>query len=328
MADDDTIEAEENAIAVISGGPMDLPERLRDLFDLAWAYRAAAVSRATRSAYESDWRQWSDFCGDHGIVPLPAHPMCLVAWIGHMIRSVAAPSTISRRLSGIRHHHYLAGHLDPTSHRQVREILAGYSRDSEHVIDDATPISEAMLHQMVDALGEGMRPTRDRALLLCGWYGCFRRGELAALQSSWLERTDAGYTVRLRGTKTGDQTKGIPYRGGGYCPTTAMVDWLRAADVKSGPVFRTVGRWGVVRPRGIQGRTVARVVKEVLEAAGYDPAPYSAHSLRAGSATAAAKAGASVYELKLLGGWATSDMPMHYAKATEVLENHPFRRST
>lgn len=90
--------------------------------------------------------------------------------------------------------------------------------------------------------------------------------------------------------------------------------------------FESSAVGGNVRENPLQPQDIARVLKEALVAAGYDPNEYSAHSLRAGAATAAAQAGASIYELKLLGGWASSDMPVHYAKTTEVLKSHPFRR--
>src|SRR5690606_18301584 len=63
--------------------------------------------------------------------------------------------------------------------------------------------------------------------------------------------------------------------------------------ITTGQIFRSLNRHGRVNARAIAGRDVARVVKAAAELAGLDPERFSGHSLRAGLATSAAKAGKS-----------------------------------
>ena len=77
------------------------------------------------------------------------------------------------------------------------------------------------------------------------------------------------------------------------CPVRSLRDWLEAASITEGPVFRAVGRWGHVDEDRLGDRAVARMIQRYAAAIGLDPKKYGGHSLRAGLATAAARAGRS-----------------------------------
>ncbi len=118
------------------------------------------------------------------------------------------------------------------------------------------------------------------------------------LDASDLDFGRDGLTVTLRRSKTDQegagQKVGIPYGSTpATCPVRNLRAWLDAAQVTAGPVFRGVNRWGQCSTARLTDRAVALVVKRCAEAAGLDPAQYAGHSLRAGSATAAAEAGVS-----------------------------------
>jgi integrase len=151
---------------------------------------------------------------------------------------------------------------------------------------------------MVDAADVGLIGARDRALILLGFAGAFRRSELVGLDTSDLDFNRDGLTVTLRRSKT-DQDRqgrkiGIPF---GACPETCPVRtlqaWIEQASVTDGPVFRSINRHGQVQADRLSGIDVARVVKKLASGAGLDPSKYAGHSLRAGHATSAAIAGAS-----------------------------------
>lgn len=63
------------------------------------------------------------------------------------------------------------------------------------------------------------------------------------------------------------------------------------------PVFPALTKAGTIRATAIGGETVSAVLRRRLTAAGLPVTGYSAHSLRAGFATAAARAGASHHEI-------------------------------
>jgi integrase len=160
------------------------------------------------------------------------------------------------------------------------------------------------IRAMVDATDAGLIGLRDRALILLGFAGAFRRSELVGLDVDDCAFSKDGLTVNLRRSKT-DQAGagrkvGIPYGSNpSTCPVRNLNEWIERAGIMSGegeprgPLFRSINRHGQVQPGGLSGIDVARVVKKLATRAGLDAAKYAGHSLRAGHATSAAIAGAS-----------------------------------
>ena len=151
---------------------------------------------------------------------------------------------------------------------------------------------------MVEGTPDRLLRLRDRALLLLGFSGAFRRSELVALNVEDLEFTGDGLVVTQRRGKTNQEGAGrkigIPFGGNpDTCRVRAVREWLDVAAIMSGPVFRSVNRHGQVEPARLSDKAVAIVVKRHAPGAGVDPWRYAGHSLRAGLAPAAAAAGAS-----------------------------------
>lgn len=87
-------------------------------------------------------------------------------------------------------------------------------------------------------------------------------------------------------------TEGFPYGSNpATCPVRALKAWLEASGIDTGALFRPIDRHGRLHPTRLSDRAVAEVVKRRAAAAGLDPRQYAGHSLRSGSATAAAAAG-------------------------------------
>ena len=156
------------------------------------------------------------------------------------------------------------------------------------------------------ARGAALRARRDKALLLLGFAAALRRSELAAVRTEHLSLTPDGLRLLIPKSKSDQegagQVVGVAY-GSRHetCPVRAVRSYIAAAGREladqgrpsplSGPVFRSVDRWGRLGHKAITGRTVANVVKQYAAAAGLDPTLYAGHSLRAGFATTAARAG-------------------------------------
>jgi integrase len=128
---------------------------------------------------------------------------------------------------------------------------------------------------MVSGLGANLRDRRDRALLLLGFAGAFRRSELIAINCNDIERNPAGIIVTIRRSKTDQEGQGrrvaIPYAQGPDCPVKALLAWLSASEIREGPIFRPVNRHGRVHARALSGEAVALIVKDRARAAGLDP---------------------------------------------------------
>ena len=151
---------------------------------------------------------------------------------------------------------------------------------------------------MVDATDAGLIGLRDRALLLLGFAGAFRRSELVGLDLGDCASGKGGLTVTLRRSKTDQDGEGrrigIPFGSNPQtCPIRMLEAWIEQAGITAGPLFQSVSRHGQVQAGRLSGIDVARIVKKLAVRAGLDAAKYAGHSLRAGHATSAAIAGAS-----------------------------------
>jgi integrase len=180
---------------------------------------------------------------------------------------------------------------------------------------------------MMGALAPGIAGMRDRALLLVGFAGAFRRSELVALNIEDLEFREEGLLVALRRSKTDQEragrTIGIPAGSDSTtCPCRGLRAWVEAAGLTRGSLFRAVDRRGRVSERRLSDRAVALVVKRYALAIGRDPNEFAGHSLRAGLVTSAALAGASETSIMAQTGHHSPDMVRRYVRIRSVfLEN-------
>jgi integrase len=163
------------------------------------------------------------------------------------------------------------------------------------------PALTADVAAMVSRTPDNLLGLRDRALLLFGFAGAFRRSELVGLEIEDLTFTEDGVKVLIRRSKTDQdgagQVVGIA-RGVNLCPVAALRAWFEASGITSGPIFRPVNRHGQIQPHAITAQVVALVVKRYAEAAGLDAGKYAGHSLRAGLVTSAAMNGVPEYVIQ------------------------------
>src|SRR5262249_32423769 len=148
---------------------------------------------------------------------------------------------------------------------------------------------------VLDAIGGDLKDARDRALMLVGFAGGFRRSELVGLDDKDIEPVRQGIIIHLRRSKTDQEGMGrkigVPFGRTRHCPVTAVEQWRKRSGITEGALFRPVDRHGVLGSQRLSGEAVSLVVKERIAAAGLDPLGYSGHSLRAGLATSAAQSG-------------------------------------
>jgi integrase len=164
----------------------------------------------------------------------------------------------------------------------------------------------------------GVKGIRDRALLLIGFAGAFRRSELVSLTVADIEQAKQGLVIQLRFSKTDQAGEGrkvaIPFARGATCPVIALQQWITAAGITEGPVFRPVNRHGVIAETALTPQAVALVVKERAQAVGLDSAKYAGHSLRAGLVTSAAQLGVSSWKIRQQTGHRSDAMLIRYIR--------------
>ena len=215
----------------------------------------------------------------------------------------------------------LAGHEPPTNSEAVKATLRGIRRTATR----KAPATADKVLAMVAEAETDLKGLRDRAILLLGFAGAFRRSELVALDASNLHFCDAGLRVTVRKSKTDQEGQGATIaitRGSVACPVAAVRAWVRAADISDGPLFRPVTRMEKISPRRLSARAAAELVKAYARRVGLNAADFSGHSLRSGFLTSAAAKGASVFKMMDVSRHKSIDTLRGYVRDAEMFRDH------
>ncbi len=299
--------------------PPEAVERARD-------FARAATAENTRRAYATDWADFEGWCRDHGTSALPAAPAAVAVYLSELASAGRKVATVTRRLAAIAAAHKAAKLPSPRSDAEVQAVVRGIRRTLGVAQKQARPLLVGELRAVVSRLPEGLQGARDRALLLLGFAGAFRRSELASLDVRDLAFTEDGLTVTLRRSKTDQEGAGrevgIPYGGDkATCPVRTARAWLAAAEKAAGaplagPLFRPIDRHGNLGAERLSDHAVWAVVKR---AAGSE---FSGHSLRAGLATTAAKAGKSALAIQRQTGHKSLAMVGRYVRSASLFDDN------
>lgn len=279
-----------------------------------------SLSDASRRAYRADMRH---FEASGRSIPCP--PESVAAYLAEMASSHAVAS-IQRRLAALAKAHRAAGFLDPTKAEIVKATLRGIRRTLGMAQREAVALQRDDLFAALAAMGNRTIDIRDKTLLLIGFAGAFRRSELVGLDCADVEHVRQGIVIHLRWSKTDQMGHGrkiaIPFGRTRWCPVRHLTDWLTHARIDGGPIFRPINRHGHIAPARLSGEAVSNIVKRRIGAAGFDPAALSGHSLRAGLATSAAMAGASMWKIRQQTGHASDAMLTRYIRDGDMFTDN------
>ena len=275
----------------------------------------AATAPSTRRAYDSDLRHFLAWGG-----ALPASPDIVARYLAAHATTHAV-ATLARHLVAIRRAHALRGLPDPVHSELVRLTFRGIRRAHGRPQRRAAALSSEEMADIIASLGDSVRDARDRALLLIGFAGAFRRSELSAVDCKWIERSASGLIITIPKSKTDQEGQArqvaIPRGRNAICPVKALEGWLELSGISEGPVFRPLTRRGHVLPSRLSGDAIASIVKQRVRAIGLDPTPYSGHSLRAGFVTSAASAGAPAWRIKAQTGHISDALVGRYIRLSD-----------
>ncbi|WP_342111191.1 site-specific integrase [Methylobacterium sp. SI9] len=328
------------------------------------AYQQASKADATVRAYTSDARVFQDWCRRYGFRPMPASPKAVAGFIVSEAEGGRAASTLGRRLAAIRFAHKLAGEADPTDNEGVRSAMKGARRKVGVAPTQKVAATAEILAALLMRTPDTLTGKRDRALLALGFAGAFRRSELVALDVEDLREDPEGLRVMVRRSKVDQEGRGfekaIPH-GRFIRPVALVREWLDAASIVSGPVFRPVSQSGRVRssagaskaklslgrdgvafhhptegegpiphpsrqidvksPR-LTTQAVADIIKRYCTAAGLDASTFGAHSLRAGYITTAAERGADLARIMDQSGHRDPRTVVGYIRRANAFKGH------
>jgi integrase len=296
---------EEQLLCVESSGSISVDELVRQ-----------SIAHSTRIAYDSDLRHFAAWGGT-----LPATPAMIAAYIAFHAEMLAV-ATITRRVATLSKAHQALGEENPCQAALVKATLRGLRRKHGTAQRQAKPLLKEELFAILDPMGDSVKDVRDRALLLLGFAGGFRRSELVGLDVADIEPVRQGIIITLRHSKTDQEGAGrkigIPHGRTQHCPVAAVAAWLERSNVTQGAVFCPVTRYDHLPPVRLSGDAVSEVIRERLAAIGINPEGYSGHSLRAGFATSAAQAGVSTLKIRAQTGHASDAMLGRYIRDGEL----------
>jgi integrase len=300
-------------------GPLPSLDQVRE-------YIRASKAESTLRGYQSDWRHFCAWCELRGLCPLPASAETVASYIAECAGQLKVGS-IQRRLNAIAEAHKAVGVESPTHSPIVANTMKGIRRTKGTAPAQKSPALTADIRGMLDATDAGIIGARDRALILLGFAGAFRRSELIGLDVEDCAFGKDGLTVTLRRSKTDQQGTGrkigIPYGSNPEtCPVRVLQAWIEQAGMASGPLFRSINRHGQLQPGRLSGIDVARVVKKLAERSGLEAGKYAGHSLRAGHATSAAIAGASERSIMNQTGHRSVQMVRRYIRDASLFREN------
>jgi site-specific recombinase XerD len=310
-----------NALVIVDqAGP---PAELAATLELAADFARASKAKTTLAAYRSDWRVFECWCQERGLAALAASPEVVCGFLADEATRGRRASTLGKRLAAIRYFHRAAGLEAPTGDEKVKAVLSGIRRTIGAAAVRKKAATSDIVLGMVGGKGTSLRELRDRAILLLGFSGAFRRSELVALNLGDIEWTTEGALVTIRRSKTDQEglgrKVGIP-RGDIACPVTALEAWLEAAGIGEGAVFRRVfnRRAQRVGDQRLAARNVASVVKAAAAKLSFDPATFGGHSLRSGLVTTAVKRGVNLMKVCDQTGHKSLEMLRVYTRDAEL----------
>lgn len=281
-----------------------------------------AYANNTLRAYRADMLEFIGYCAATHQNALPALPETVAAFLVQSCDQGIKTATIRRKVSSISAVHRLSYQPDPTKHPEVKIAFRKISRQLGARFEQAFPITRAILNKLLSACSDDLRGLRNRALLLIAYESMCRRSELVSLrveEMEWL--SDEGVSILLRKSKT-DQHGTGKWIHLSTSATSALQDWLQAAQIQKGFILRGVQSNGNVS-QGLCDSRISRIYKSLAKLAGLSEQTVrgiSGHSMRVGGAQDLLIQGASLPQIMVKGGWAKTDTVMRYVERVRPMD--------
>ena len=290
----------------------------------------AALSSATKKAYQAGSKRYYAFCKKYHIIPFPTTELTLCYFAAYLSRSVQHP-TVRLYLAAVRSEQLRQGWPElPKNTAQLSQLLQGLKRCARPRTRLA--LTPATLNQLIHGVLNNCKLSKhDRylyaAAISLAYFGCLRVGKISypttkRFQSNKhltvgdIELVQNSIKLYLKQSKTDQAGIGtkivIGQSGHDICPVKIMSKFRRLTLSK-----RASKKDAFFRLKDGSLLTQARlqtVMHAILSSLGLPAELYGTHSLRIGAATAAAEAGVPVDTIKAMGRW-TSECYRYYTRS-------------
>ena len=300
----------------------NLTKDLKKLEDETLKNLKNSKAQNTLRAYASDFRHFRNFCIDNNVKYLPSDPRIISLYLTKLAKT-SKFSTLKRRIASISVIHKMKGHYLDTKHPIIIENLLGIKRVKGSNQKAKKPILINDLKLIINVIDEtkqvNKRKIRDKAIILVGFSGGFRRSELVNIEYEDIEFVNEGVKIIIKRSKTDQSgegmTKAIPYFDNkSFCPVISLKNWIDNSEAKSGKIF------------DISDKSVALIIKKYASLSGLDPNKYGGHSLRSGFATSTAESGAEERNIMAMTGHKTTQMVRRYIQEANLFKNNALNK--
>lgn len=279
----------------------------------------------TLRAYRADFRDFEKFCNELSFKSVPATPKVVSLYITHLSNKTKF-STIKRRLASIKVFHNLSSNYIDLKHPIIVQNLSSIKRQIGTFQKAKKPISIDQLKKIVFEINKEKKDIeriRNKALILIGFSGAFRRSELVSIILQDLEFVEEGVKIFIRKSKT-DQSgegmvKAIPYfKNNLFCPVISLKEWVnflkKKINNKEEKIFN------------MSDKNVSLIIKKYVTRIGLDSFKYSGHSLRSGFATSTAESGAEERQIMAMTGHKSNQMLRRYIHESNLFKNNALKK--
>jgi site-specific recombinase XerD len=277
-----------------------------------------AYAEGTLRAYRNDIETFVTWCELNNETPFPAKPSALSEFISHEAQRCAT-STLKRRLAAIGKIHKLMKFENAVSDEEVKLSLRRALRSKFNRPNQALGLTSKLRDQLIQACDNSLSGKRDRALIAVGYDTLSRRSELISICLEDISFNEKGARVLIKRSKNDPFGKGrvshLRYETKKY-----LQDWVEVADIKEGPLFRSI-KHGKVHSTSLHPYSVNRIIKKTALTAGLSKQEIqklSGHSMRVGAAQDMMVAGLDILPIMAAGGWKTANVVARYIENADL----------
>lgn len=293
---------------------------LSELRDHARDLVRRGIRGSTAKTYSVAQKRYLDFCASYGLEALPASESTLLNYVAFLDKEGLKSSSMRVYLSSIRALHIDEGLGNPLDKcLQLSKALKGLDIAAAPATQKL-PITLDVLSKLKSQLLGDYDSSIHWCAMTVAFFGCLRCSELVNLLMSDCSfrpvNNECCAVLNIRQSKTDKKNAGFNIylccTGRDVCGLCAILQLqaLRAAS--------SVQLFVLSDGSALTKRVFVEKTKALLNSAGFNPANYSGHSFRSGSATTAALCGLSDHEIKLLGRW-SSCAYQRYIRAPDSL---------
>jgi len=284
----------------------------------------ASKAKNTIRAYKSDFNDFEKFCSELSLKSMPAEPRTVSLYLTHLSNNCKL-STIKRRLASIKVFHNLKSKYIDLKHPLISENLQSIKKIIGSFQKAKKPINTNELKMIISSIDSEKKirdKVRNKALLLTGFGGAFRRSELVSILLEDLDFTDEGVKIFIKKSKT-DQSgegmiKALPYLSNvEFCPVLSLKKWIEYLENHE-PNEKLLFN--------MSDKNVSLIIKKYISKIGLNKYNYSGHSLRSGFATSTAESGAEERDIMSITGHKSHQMVRRYIQQSNLFKNSALKK--